>query len=209
MEGRGYRKIDIGELPEELAGAIDVFMYHINFESGTSEDCYRTEIDSCAKYAKRTGKITEEQYDALKEYYVHGGIYDSKGRPRDLEERLIAIPGSYPGFISAVLSYTEKKKSRYEDVVGFIDTHPDASASDILDFISGKDDFYEDAVPWEKTHAAEAILYKNQKPSPEQIEEIREAAKRPIVYDDDSPEMTPAAEKAFRLAAVSRSRVLP
>lgn len=63
----------------------------------------------------------------------------------------------------------------------------------------------------EKGHEGyrEAVLYKSQKPSKKQIEEIREAAKRPIVYDDDSPEMTPAAEKAFRLAAVSRSKVLP
>lgn len=85
MKNRGYQKIDVGELPEELEQEIDVFVHHINCESGTSEDCYRTEIDCCAKYAKRTGKIADEQYDAVKDYYVHGGIYDSKGRPRDLD----------------------------------------------------------------------------------------------------------------------------
>ena len=47
---------------------------------------------------------------------------------------------------------------------------------------------------------------KNQKPTQEQIEEVREAVRHPIVYDDDFPEMTPAMEKAFRLAAMNRNR---
>ena len=33
-------------------------------------------------------------------------------------------------------------------------------------------------------------ITKNQKPTPEQIAEIREAAKRPIVFGEDCPEMT-------------------
>ena len=50
-----------------------------------------------------------------------------------------------------------------------------------------------------------ATLNKNQKPTKEQIQQIRDAAKRPIVFDEDSPEMTPAMEKAFRLAAKNRN----
>ena len=46
-----------------------------------------------------------------------------------------------------------------------------------------------------------AILDRNQKPTKEQIQQIEEAAKRTIVFDEDSPELTPAVEKAFRLAA--------
>ena len=41
-------------------------------------------------------------------------------------------------------------------------------------------------------------ITKDQKPTPEQIAEIREAAKRPIVYDDDCPEMTEEQLKQFR-----------
>jgi len=48
-------------------------------------------------------------------------------------------------------------------------------------------------------------LDRNQKPTEEMIHEIQEAAKREIVFDDDSPEMTPAMEKAFRLAAKNRN----
>lgn len=49
-------------------------------------------------------------------------------------------------------------------------------------------------------------LDRNQKPTEEQIRQIEEAAKQEIVFDEDSPELTPAMEKAFRLAAKSRNR---
>lgn len=49
-------------------------------------------------------------------------------------------------------------------------------------------------------------LDSNQKPTEEQIQMIREAAKKEIVFDEDSPELTPAMEKAFKLAAKSRNR---
>lgn len=48
-------------------------------------------------------------------------------------------------------------------------------------------------------------LNRNQKPTSEQIRQIEEAAKREIVFDEDSPELTPAMEKAFRLAAKNRN----
>ena len=50
-----------------------------------------------------------------------------------------------------------------------------------------------------------ATLDRSMKPTEEQIKEIEEAAKREIVFDEDSPEMTPAMEKAFRLAAKNRN----
>lgn len=48
-------------------------------------------------------------------------------------------------------------------------------------------------------------LDRNQKPTEEQIKQIEEAAKREIVFDEDSPELTPAMEKAFCLAAKKRN----
>lgn len=50
-----------------------------------------------------------------------------------------------------------------------------------------------------------ATLDKDQKPTDEMLREIREVAKKEIVFDEDSPEMTPAMEKAFRLAAKNRN----
>lgn len=37
-----------------------------------------------------------------------------------------------------------------------------------------------------------AALTRDQKPTAEQIKQIQAAAQREIVYDDDSPELTPA-----------------
>ncbi len=50
-----------------------------------------------------------------------------------------------------------------------------------------------------------ATLDKDQKPTDEMFREIREAAKKEIVFDEDSPEMTPAMEKSFRLATKNRN----
>ena len=41
-------------------------------------------------------------------------------------------------------------------------------------------------------------ITKDQKPTPEQITEIREAAKRPIVFDEDCPPMTEEQLRQFR-----------
>ena len=41
-------------------------------------------------------------------------------------------------------------------------------------------------------------LKPGQKPTPEQIARIREAAKRPIVYDEDCPEMTDEQLRQFK-----------
>ena len=49
-------------------------------------------------------------------------------------------------------------------------------------------------------------IEKGQKPTEEQIQEIREAAKYPIAFDEDCPEMSPAMEKAFRCAVAQRNR---
>lgn len=51
----------------------------------------------------------------------------------------------------------------------------------------------------------EVILDRNQQPTEEQIRQIEEAAAKPIVFDEDSPELTSAMEKAFRLAAKNRN----
>lgn len=48
-------------------------------------------------------------------------------------------------------------------------------------------------------------LDRNQKPTEKQIRQIEQAAKKPIIFDEDSPKLTPAMEKAFRLAAKNRN----
>ena len=42
-----------------------------------------------------------------------------------------------------------------------------------------------------------SVLYGNEKPTKEQIEEVRQAAKKPIVYDKDCPPLTKEQLKEF------------
>ena len=45
-----------------------------------------------------------------------------------------------------------------------------------------------------------------QTPSPEQIKEVEEAAKKPVVFDEDCEELSPAMIKAFKSSVVQRNR---
>ncbi|MBO4390806.1 MAG: hypothetical protein J5825_08110 [Lachnospiraceae bacterium] len=66
---------------------------------------------------------------------------------QELTIRLNSVPDSYYDFIEAVLTYVKKKTSRLNTVTAFLDEHPAANTSEILEFISNQDDFYEDAAP--------------------------------------------------------------
>ncbi len=50
------------------------------------------------------------------------------------------------------------------------------------------------------------IIDKGQKPTEEQLQEVMEAKKRPIVFDEDSPELSPAMYKAFKSSVLQRNR---
>ena len=49
-------------------------------------------------------------------------------------------------------------------------------------------------------------IHPGQKPTREQLKEVEEAKKHPIVFDEDCEELSPAMQKAFRSAVVSRNR---
>lgn len=49
-------------------------------------------------------------------------------------------------------------------------------------------------------------IEKDQKPTKEQLQEIEEAAKKPIVFDEDSPEMSQAMYKAMERKCAQRNR---
>ena len=50
------------------------------------------------------------------------------------------------------------------------------------------------------------IIDNGQKPTEEQLREVEEARKSPIVFDEDCEELSPALMKAFRSAVVQRNR---
>lgn len=49
-------------------------------------------------------------------------------------------------------------------------------------------------------------INKGQKPTKEQLQEVMEAKKQPIVFDEDSPELSPSMYKAFKSSVVQRNR---
>lgn len=49
-------------------------------------------------------------------------------------------------------------------------------------------------------------INKGQKPTEEQLREVMEAKKRQIVFDEDSPELSPAMYKAFKSSVIQRNR---
>ena len=58
--------------------------------------------------------------------------------------RLNNIKDSYYGFVVAVINYVKGNRSRYDVVRTYMDDNPEALSSDILEFISGQKDFYDD-----------------------------------------------------------------
>ncbi len=50
------------------------------------------------------------------------------------------------------------------------------------------------------------IIEDGQGPTPEQLEEVKAAAKREIRPDEDAPELSPAMYKAFRCSVAQRNR---
>jgi hypothetical protein len=50
------------------------------------------------------------------------------------------------------------------------------------------------------------IIEKGQKPTENQLQEVREAKKYPITFDEDSPELSPAMYKAFKCSVIQRNR---
>jgi hypothetical protein len=53
-----------------------------------------------------------------------------------------------------------------------------------------------------------ASLSKDEELTEEEIKMIEDAKKLPVIYDEDSPEMTPEMEKQFRCAVRMRNRLL-
>lgn len=50
------------------------------------------------------------------------------------------------------------------------------------------------------------IIENGQMPTEEQLKEIEEAKKHPIIFDEDCQELSPAMMKAFKSAVVQRNR---
>ncbi len=50
------------------------------------------------------------------------------------------------------------------------------------------------------------IIEKGQKPTQEQLEEVKNASDKEIVFDEDCEELSPAMVKAFKSAVIHRNK---
>ena len=66
---------------------------------------------------------------------------------KELKSRLLRIEGAYHAFIVGIMVYAEKKQSRVDAIAQFLDENPDATTSDVVEFVSHQPDFYEDSAP--------------------------------------------------------------
>ncbi|MBQ8698660.1 MAG: hypothetical protein IJ521_06645 [Schwartzia sp.] len=71
------------EIPEELDGTIKAYLHHLNYESGTSVDCYQAEIQVILNWCYRDELLTEKQINLLRDYYQRDGVLRSNGHGPD------------------------------------------------------------------------------------------------------------------------------
>lgn len=50
------------------------------------------------------------------------------------------------------------------------------------------------------------MIEDGQKPTQEQLKEVENARKNPVVFDEDCPELSPSMVKAFKSAVIQRNR---
>jgi hypothetical protein len=50
------------------------------------------------------------------------------------------------------------------------------------------------------------FIKEGDKPTAEQLKEVEEASRKPIVFDEDCEELSPAMMKAFKCAVIQRNR---
>ena len=73
-------------------------------------------------------------------------MFDKEVRTLEvLKNMLEKVPDTYDAFVVAVLVYVKNKESRLEEDKSFVEANSSALSSDILEFISDQDDFYNDA----------------------------------------------------------------
>ena len=71
------------KLPEELNDTIKAYLHHLNYENGTSVDCYQAEIQVILNWCHRDELLTEEQIQLLRDYYQRDGIFRSNDYESD------------------------------------------------------------------------------------------------------------------------------
>lgn len=78
------------------------------------------------------------------EFITNQPDFDDATLQIELEHKLYEVSDCYSGFVKGVLNYVSRKVGRVSIVLDYISENKNARASDILEFISNQDDFYDD-----------------------------------------------------------------
>lgn len=62
-----------------------------------------------------------------------------------LKELLNNVHDSYYDFVAGVLSYAQKSSKNLVEMMEYIEEHPEVGTSEILEYMLGREDFYEHA----------------------------------------------------------------
>ena len=62
-----------------------------------------------------------------------------------LTELLNGVSDSYYDFVVGVLNYAKLKKSNMDAIIEYIENHPQADTSEILEYMISRDDYYDHA----------------------------------------------------------------
>lgn len=62
-----------------------------------------------------------------------------------LTELLNGVKDSYYDFVVGVLNYAKRNTKNTEDMISFIETHPEADSSTILEYMMNRPDYFDHA----------------------------------------------------------------
>ena len=62
-----------------------------------------------------------------------------------LKELLDNVHDSYYDFVVGVLGYAKKSNDNLEEMTAYLEQHPDAGSSEIIEFMISRDNFFEHA----------------------------------------------------------------
>ena len=60
-----------------------------------------------------------------------------------LSELLNSVHDSYFDFVVAVLNYAKRNRNNLEEMTSYLEQHPDAGSSEIIEFMISRDNYYE------------------------------------------------------------------
>ena len=70
-----YKALPIDyKIPEELEREIADYIDNLNYDNGSAEDCYRTEIMCLLNWCYRDRILPDDKIAELREYYQYKGI---------------------------------------------------------------------------------------------------------------------------------------